>query len=66
MTKNPTRKELHQYLGKNVTITFYDSSIKEGILSISKDIGPNIYQVCETYRFRVSHIKSIRSKSSDN
>lgn len=60
-----TNAELQKYIGKNVTITFFDGKTERGILGFTKEFSarygyrkPGYYTIGD-WDFKVSHIKKV-------
>ena len=59
--RRPTRKELHEYLGKEVKIEFYDNDVLTGQLKVTDHYGRGMYyRLDDSFLFRVSHIRNIK------
>jgi DNA-directed RNA polymerase subunit RPC12/RpoP len=64
--KRPNKKQVNEYLGKNVTITMFDGDVVEGILQTTESDFERyghrgFYHVGGNLIFRSSHIIEIRS-----
>jgi len=62
----PTKKELLEYVGKNVRIVFWDNEIRMGKLNYYDKVNmsnlselPKWFALNDTYLFKVSHIKKV-------